>query len=82
MAICRLVAYMNNLYAAKAGLTDRQIASLAFDETDHACWSDGDRVLIRLCERLHRQSPRGRRTVRRIRIRKVSESVLHVTPSR
>jgi hypothetical protein len=56
---------------------------LAFDETDHACWSDGDRVLIRLCERLHRQSPWGRRNCsQNPHPKSLSKSVLHVTPSR
>ena len=42
------------VYAAKAGLTEDQVASLAFGGADDSCWNDGDRVLIRLCDSLHR----------------------------
>lgn len=41
-------------YAAKAGLTGDQVASLTFGGADDPCWNDGDRVLIRLCDNLHR----------------------------
>ncbi|MGH3552493.1 MAG: carboxymuconolactone decarboxylase family protein [Mycobacterium sp.] len=40
------------VYAAKAKLTGDQVASLATGGPDDACWTDGDRVLIRLCDRL------------------------------
>ncbi|KAA0087052.1 carboxymuconolactone decarboxylase family protein [Mycolicibacterium sp. P9-64] len=40
------------VYAAKAGLTEDQIASLTFGGADDACWTDADRVLIRLCDSL------------------------------
>jgi alkylhydroperoxidase family enzyme len=39
-------------YAAKAGLTDAQIASLVAGGPDDDCWADEDRVLIRLCDGL------------------------------
>jgi alkylhydroperoxidase family enzyme len=39
-------------YAAKAGLSEQQIASLTFGGADDACWDDADRVLIRLCDSL------------------------------
>jgi alkylhydroperoxidase family enzyme len=42
------------VYADKAGLTGDQVKSLAFGAADDPCWSDGDRVLIRLCDSLHR----------------------------
>ncbi|ULN39894.1 carboxymuconolactone decarboxylase family protein [Mycolicibacterium crocinum] len=41
-------------YAAKAGLDAPQIASLVEGVADEEHWSDGDRVLIRLCDSLHR----------------------------
>jgi alkylhydroperoxidase family enzyme len=44
------------VYAAKAGLTEEQIASVTFGGADDACWSDDDRVLIRLCDALQRDS--------------------------
>ena len=40
------------VYADKAGLTERQIASLVTGGPDDACWDDADRVLIRLCDAL------------------------------
>ncbi len=42
-------------FAAKADLTADQVASLTFGGPDDACWSDDDRLLIRLCDCLHRQ---------------------------
>jgi alkylhydroperoxidase family enzyme len=41
-------------FAAKAGLTEDQIASLATGAPEDECWDDGDRVLIQLCDSLHR----------------------------
>jgi alkylhydroperoxidase family enzyme len=40
-------------FADKAGLTDEQIESLVGGGPGDACWSDDDRVLIELCDRLH-----------------------------
>jgi alkylhydroperoxidase family enzyme len=40
-------------YADKAGLDPAQIESLTTGGPDDACWSDDDRVLIRLCDSLH-----------------------------
>ena len=42
-------------YAAKAGLTEAQIASLVIGGPDDDCWADEDRVLIRLCDGLQRR---------------------------
>jgi len=42
------------LFAAKAGLTETQIESLVAGGAEDACWTDADRVLIRLCDALHR----------------------------
>ncbi|WP_396931427.1 carboxymuconolactone decarboxylase family protein [Mycolicibacterium sp.] len=41
-------------YATKAGLDAPQIASLVEGVADEEHWSDEDRVLIRLCDSLHR----------------------------
>jgi hypothetical protein len=41
-------------FAAKAGLTEDQIASLTTGGPEDACWDDADRVLIQLCDGLHR----------------------------
>lgn len=41
------------VYAAKAGLTEAQIRSTARGSADDSCWSDEDRLLIRLCDGLH-----------------------------
>ena len=43
------------IYAAKAGLTEEQVRSTVSGSADDACWSDEDRLLIRLCDTLHRQ---------------------------
>ncbi len=40
-------------YAAKAGLNERQIASLVEDGASDDHWSVEDRLLIRLCDSLH-----------------------------
>lgn len=39
-------------YATTAGLSGEQIASLTLGGADDVCWSDADRVLIRLCDSL------------------------------
>jgi alkylhydroperoxidase family enzyme len=45
-----------SVYAAKAGLTEAQIASLVAGGADDDCWADEDRVLIRLCDGLQQRS--------------------------
>jgi alkylhydroperoxidase family enzyme len=40
-------------FAAKAGLDGPQLASTVHGGADDACWSDEDRLLIRLCDALH-----------------------------
>ncbi|VWC73063.1 carboxymuconolactone decarboxylase [Burkholderia lata] len=42
------------VFSAAAGLTSEQIRSLAHGSADDACWSEEDRLLIRLCDTLHR----------------------------
>ena len=42
-------------YAAKAGLTEEQIASLVTGGPDDDCWADEDSVLIRLCDGLQQR---------------------------
>ena len=42
-----------SVFAAKAGLTEEQITSLTVGRPDDTCWSDADRLLIRLCDSLH-----------------------------
>jgi alkylhydroperoxidase family enzyme len=42
-----------SVFAAKAGLTEAQITSLTVGGPDDACWTDADRLLIRLCDSLH-----------------------------
>lgn len=41
-------------FAAKAELDAAQLASTVHGSADDACWSDDDRVLILLCDALHR----------------------------
>ena len=45
-----------SIYAEKAGLDRAQIASLTTGGPDDECWSDDDRLLIRLCDSLHSSS--------------------------
>lgn len=40
-------------FAARAGLNAAQLASSVNGGPDDACWSDQDRVLLRLCDALH-----------------------------
>jgi len=42
-----------SVFAAKAGLTEDQITSLTVGVPEDACWTDADRLLIRLCDSLH-----------------------------
>src|SRR5271167_76323 len=42
-----------SVFAVKAGLTEEQITSLTIGGPEDTCWSDADRLLIRLCDRLH-----------------------------
>ena len=39
---------------AKGGLTEEQVRSTATGPADDACWSEEDRLLIRVCDALHR----------------------------
>lgn len=41
-------------FAEKAGLTAEQTYSTVHGSADDACWSEEDRLLIRLCDALHR----------------------------
>ncbi|MGH3968742.1 MAG: carboxymuconolactone decarboxylase family protein [Mycobacterium sp.] len=41
------------VYATKAGLTEAQIMSLTNGGPDDICWTDAERLLIRLCDSLH-----------------------------
>ncbi len=41
-----------SVYAAKAGLDAAQIASLTIGGPDDPCWTEDDRILIRLCDSL------------------------------
>lgn len=41
-------------FGPKAELTEEQITSLVRGGPDDACWSEPDRILLRLCDALHR----------------------------
>ncbi|HKV20419.1 MAG TPA: carboxymuconolactone decarboxylase family protein [Mycobacterium sp.] len=43
-----------NAFAAAAGLTTEQIRSLTVGDAGDDCWDAADRLLIRLCDSLHR----------------------------
>jgi alkylhydroperoxidase family enzyme len=42
-----------SVFAAKAGLTEAQITSLTHGVPEDPCWTDAERLLIRLCDSLH-----------------------------
>jgi len=42
-----------SVFAAKAGLTEGQITSLTVGGPEDTCWTDDERLLIRLCDGLH-----------------------------
>ena len=42
------------IYPAKAGLTEEQVRATATGSADDLCFSEEDRLLIRLCDALHR----------------------------
>lgn len=42
-----------SVFAAKAGLTETQIMSLTIGGAGDMCWTDAERLLIRLCDSLH-----------------------------
>jgi hypothetical protein len=42
-----------SVFAAKASLTETQVMSLTVGGPDDTCWTDADRLLIRLCDSLH-----------------------------
>ena len=44
------------IFAARVGLTPEQLHASVHGGADDACWSDEDRVLIRLCDALHSRS--------------------------
>jgi alkylhydroperoxidase family enzyme len=41
-----------SVFAAKAGLTEAQLTSLTAGRPDDTCWTDAERLLIRLCDSL------------------------------
>lgn len=43
-------------FALRAGLSEAQVISTVRGGADDAVWSDDDRLLLRLCDALHRQS--------------------------
>ena len=44
-----------SVFAAKAGLTEEQITSLTVGGPVDGCWTDAERLLIRLCDSLHEE---------------------------
>lgn len=42
-------------FAGKAGLTEEQIQSTVRGSAEDACWDEEDRLLVRLCDTLHRE---------------------------
>lgn len=46
-------------FAQHVGLSDEQLRSTVCGDAGDACWSDDDRLLIRLCDALHRECDIG-----------------------
>ena len=44
------------LFAARAGLTESQVYALVHEQPSAACWNATERVLIRMCDSLHRDA--------------------------
>jgi len=44
------------LFGARVGLSGEQINSLVHGSSDDRCWSSEDRVLLQMCDALHRES--------------------------
>jgi alkylhydroperoxidase family enzyme len=44
------------IFAPKAGIDAAQQASLVHGSPEDACWSDDDRLLLRLCDTLHHEA--------------------------
>jgi alkylhydroperoxidase family enzyme len=44
------------LFAARVGLTPQQLHSTVHGSAEDACWSDDNRLLLRLCDALHASS--------------------------
>lgn len=65
-------------FAAKAGLTEDQIASLVTGAADDACWDESDRVLIRLCDALHRDCTIGDELWAQLRTQHSEEAILEL----
>lgn len=65
-------------FAAKAGLTRQQLASLTAGGPDDPCWDDDDRVLIRLCDSLHRYCMVGDELWAQLSARHSDEAILEL----
>lgn len=42
------------LFATRVGLTEDQLHSIVHDGPDDPCWDESDRLLLKLCDELHR----------------------------
>jgi alkylhydroperoxidase family enzyme len=65
-------------FGAKAGLDAAQAASTVNGGADDACWSDEDRLLIRLCDELHRDCTLGDALWQALKQRFSDEAVLEL----
>jgi alkylhydroperoxidase family enzyme len=43
-----------SFFANRVGLTEEQLASVVHGDAEDTCWNDGERLLIRMCDELHR----------------------------
>lgn len=65
-------------FAARAGLDDAQIRSIASGGPDDAVWNEEDRVLIRACDLLHRTCDLDDGLWRALRDRFSEEAILEI----
>jgi alkylhydroperoxidase family enzyme len=66
------------LFAARAGLDERQIESLASGRPEDDCWSEDDRVLLRMCDALRRDCTLDDELWESLRARFSEEAILEL----
>ena len=66
------------IFGARAQLTPEQLHATVHGGADDACWSDDDRLLLRLCDALHTTSTLDDASWSRLRERFSEEAVLEL----
>ena len=66
------------IFAARVGLDEAQIESLAGGSPDDPCWTEDERALLRMCDALHRDSTLGDELWAALRTRFTDEAILEL----